>query len=95
MVALAIATVNRLNISELWIEFGAGKSFQLITPHEIAKGLRPDQCVTLPMFHTLPGCDTVSCLGSTGQKTAWGTYEDATPAFSTLGAMPDSPAIDE
>ena len=49
MVVLAITSVNRLNISELWIAFGAGKSFRFIAAHEIARALGPDRCVALPM----------------------------------------------
>ena len=98
VVVLAIASANRLNISELWIAFGVGKSFRFIAAHEIAKVLGPDRCVALPMFHAFTGCDTVSCFGGRGKKNAWGTwttYGDVTPAFSALGAMPDPCAIDE
>ncbi|KAG0717130.1 hypothetical protein GWK47_008210 [Chionoecetes opilio] len=92
VVVLAIASANRLNISELWIAFGAGKSFRFIAAHEIAKALGPDRCVALPMFHAFTGCDTVSCFGGRGKKTAWDTwttYGDVTPAFCALGAMPE------
>ncbi|KAG0724206.1 hypothetical protein GWK47_041118 [Chionoecetes opilio] len=50
------------------------------------------------MFHAFTGCDTVSCFGGRGKKTAWDTwttYGDVTPAFCALGAMPDPRAIDE
>ena len=50
VVVLAIASANRLNISELWIAFGAGKRFRFIAAHEIAKALGPDRFVALPMF---------------------------------------------
>ncbi|KAJ8050253.1 hypothetical protein HOLleu_03387 [Holothuria leucospilota] len=54
-------------------------------------------CV-LPMFHAFTGCDTVSCFGDMGKKTAWGTWTtngDVTPAFCALGSMPDPCTIDE
>ena len=98
VVVLAIASANCLNISELWIAFGAEKSFRFIAAHEITKALGPDRCADLPMFHTFTGCDTVSCFGGKGKKTAWATwatYGDITIAFCTLGAMPDLCAIDE
>lgn len=98
VVVLAIASANRLNISELWIAFGVGKNFRFIAAHEIAKALGSDRCVALPMFHAFTGCDTVSCFGGRGKKTAWGTrttYGDVTPAFCALGSMPDPRAIDE
>jgi len=71
VVVLAIASANRLNISELWIAFGARKSFKFIAAHEIAKALGPDRCLALPMFHAFTGCDNVSCFGGRGKKTAW------------------------
>jgi len=98
VVVLAIASANRLNISELWIAFGTGKSFRFIAAHEIAKALGPDRRMALPMFHAFTGCDTVSCFGGRGKKTAWDTwttYGDVTPSFCALGDMPDSHVIDE
>ena len=92
VVVLAIASANRLNISELWIAFVVGKSFRFI------KSLGPDRCVASLMFHAFTGCDMVSCFGGRGKKTAWDTwitYIDVTPAFCALGAMPDPRAIDE
>ena len=47
-------------ISELWIAFGAGKSFRFLACHEIARVLGPDRCIALPIFHAFTGCDTVS-----------------------------------
>ncbi|KAG0728239.1 hypothetical protein GWK47_032898 [Chionoecetes opilio] len=76
----------------------AGKSFRLITAHEIAKAIGPDRCVALPMFHAFTGCDHGVLFGGEGKKTAWDTwttYGDVTPAFCALGAMPDPRAIDE
>ena len=42
VVILAIASVNRLNVSDLWIAFGDGKSFMFIAAHEIATAPDPD-----------------------------------------------------
>ena len=42
VVVLAVASAQRLNISELWIAFGAGKSFRFLACHEIARALGPD-----------------------------------------------------
>ena len=71
MVVLVIASVTRLNISELWIAFGAfgaGKGFRFISAHEIARALGPDRCEALLMFHAYTGCDTVSFFGGTGKR---------------------------
>ena len=50
------------------------------------------------MFHAFTGCDTASCIGGRGKKTAWDTwtsYGDVTAAFCALGAMPDPRAVEE
>ena len=51
VVVLATASANRLNVSQLWIAFGAVKSFRFITAHEIAQAPASDGCVALSMFH--------------------------------------------
>ena len=68
IVVLAITSVNRLNLSELWVAFGTGKSFRFIAAHEITNTLGPDRCEAFPMFYAFTGCDTVSCFGSKGKK---------------------------
>ena len=60
-VVLAVTSAQHLNISELWIAFGAGKSFRFFACHEIARALGPDRSVALAIFHAFTGCDTVSC----------------------------------
>ncbi len=98
VVVLAVTSAQRLDISELWVAFGAGKSFRFLAAHEIARALGPDRCVALPMFHAFTGCDTVSSFGGRGKKTAWDTwnaYGDVTPAFCALVAGPSSQSIEE
>ena len=61
--------------------------------HEMANALGLDHCVTLPMFHAFTGCDTVSCFGSRGKRTAWGmgsAHDEVTPAFCGLAATPET-----
>ena len=56
---IAIANFHQLvPLTELWIEFGAAKSFRFI----IARGLGPDQSVAFLFFHAFSGCDTTSSL---------------------------------
>ncbi len=90
VLVLAVTAAQRLNINELWVAFGVGKSFHNLAAHEMAKALGPDKCTALPMFHAFAGCDNVSCFGGRGKKTAWDmwkAFDDVTPA---LGATPDS-----
>ena len=93
VVVLAVASAQRLNITELWIAFGAGKYFRYLPAHEMADALGPDRCVALPMFHAFTSCDTVSCFGGRGKRTArdmWNAYDEVTPAFCALDATPET-----
>ena len=93
VVVLAVASAQRLNITELWIAFGAGKNFRYLPAHEMADALGPDRCVALPMFHAFTGFDRVSCFGGRGKRTAWdmwNAYDEVTPAFCALAATPET-----
>ena len=97
-VVLTITAAQCLNISELWVAFGVGKSFRFLAAHKLARALGPDWCVALPMFHAFTGCDTVSFFGGRGKRTAWNTwkaYKDVTPAFCTLVSTPTLQTIKE
>ena len=59
---------------ELWLAFGTGKHFRYLAGHKIASGLGPKKAQTLPMFHALTGCDTVSSFVGHDKKTAWNTW---------------------
>ena len=59
----------------------------------MADALGPGRCVALPMFHAFTGCDTVSCFGGRGKRTAWdkwNAYDEVTPAFCALAATPET-----
>ena len=60
VVVLAVATVKKLCVSEVWLAFGTGRDYRYIAAHEIAASLGPIKSVVLPMFHAYTGCDTVS-----------------------------------
>ena len=70
VVVLAVTAAQRLNIDELWVAFATGRSFRFLAAHEIAKTLGPNKCRALLFFHAFTGCDTVSCFGGRGKKTA-------------------------
>ena len=45
------------------------------------------------MFHAFTGCDTVSCFGGRGKRTAWDTwmnFPDVTESFSALATIPET-----
>ncbi len=93
VLVLAVTSAQRLDIPELWVAFGTGKNFRFLPAHDIARELGPERCVALSMFHAFTVCDTVSCFGGRGKRTAWDTwnvYDEVTPAFCALAATPDS-----
>ena len=56
MLVLAVTAAQCLDITELWVAFGAGKSFRYLAAHEMAKALGSDRCTALPMLHAFTGC---------------------------------------
>ena len=48
VVVLVVAATKRLNIDDLWVAFGTGKSFRFLAAHEISQALGPDKCRGLP-----------------------------------------------
>lgn len=87
IVVLAIAMFSNIKPEEMWIGLGTGTSFRFIGIHEIANKLDPSTCATLPLFHALTGCDTVSAFAGKGKKTGWQTWKsfpEVTEAFNEL-----------
>ena len=75
VVVLAVAQIQHLQISELWIEFGIGKHYRFIPAHLVALSMGPERASALPFFHALTGCDTTSAFCGIGKKTAWDAWE--------------------
>ena len=70
VVVLAIAMFNQIGADELWLAFGTQSNFWYIPVHDVVAGMDPRICATLPIFHALRGCDTVSAFSGRGKKTA-------------------------
>ena len=75
IVVLAVASVQYIDVTELWIAFGTGRNFQFLAAHEMARALGPDHCIALPMFHAFTGCDTISCFAGRGKENSMGYVE--------------------
>ena len=94
VLVLAVAFLQQVTEGEhldLWVAFGTGNNFRYIATHEIATKLGPEVSKALPVFHAFTGCDTVSCFGGRGKKTAleaWKSYPDVTDAFLALAHKP-------
>ena len=87
VVALAVASFSNINPDELWIALGTGSTFRYIAVHQLAAAMNPRQRATLPIFHALTGCDTVSSFAGRGKKTAWKVWKvfpEVTDAFEEL-----------
>ena len=90
VVVLFVASFNDINRVELWIAFGTGSSFQYIAVHQLAATINSRQCDTLPIFHALTGCHTVSSFAGRGKKTAWEIWKvfpEVNDAFEELVRM--------
>lgn len=89
---LAVALYHKLDLSELWIAFGAGSSFRYIAVHDLVASMDPTLCQYLPVFHAFTGCDTVSSFTGKGKKTAWETWRsfpEVNSAFEEICTMPN------
>ena len=70
VVVIAVASFLKMNLDELWVSIGVGKSLRYFPIHDIVKTLGMDKSKCLPIFHALTGCDQVSQFASIGKTTA-------------------------
>ena len=80
-----------LELSELWIGFGTGKSYKDIPIHVVSNELGDKKCSALPFFHAFSGCDVTSSMIGIGKKTAWKawtSFEEVTETMITLTENP-------
>ena len=75
---------NQIGADELWVAFGTRSNFRYIPVHDVVAGMDPRICATLPVFHALTGCDTVS---------AFSGRNDSIPYFSCGRSLRTSPLI--
>ncbi len=90
VVALAVAVIDKIEASELWVLFGTGKNERMLPIHEISRKLGQEKSQSLPLFHALTGCDTTSFFLGHGKKRAWTTWEnlpDLTPILLSLHTL--------
>lgn len=92
VVVLAVGMATSLPIQQCWVTYGAGKNVRDIPVPLVAPSLGPSKAPTLPMFHALTGCDTVSFFRGRGKKTAWdvwSVFPELTPVLQTLKSSPE------
>ena len=96
-VILVVALTRTLaKDDEVWVSFSMGKTFQFLAAREMARALGPKKAQTLPMFHALTGCDTVSCFAGHGKRTAWAVWTALPALTKTLVDLSTAPIhVDE
>ena len=74
---VVVILVGKLNLFRdinpgvnLWVAFGMGRNFSLISINSIGDFLGEARSVSLPVFHALTGCDTTSTFYGNGKKSA-------------------------
>lgn len=91
VLVLAVSIIPKIDVQELWVEFGVGKNTRFILAHDIAMSFELQNSKALSMFHVFTGCDKVSSFTGIGMKTAWETwktYDAVTNAFLELSKCP-------
>ena len=89
VVVIAAASFSQLNVTSLWIGFGASKHFRYIAIHELVNTLEPEKSRTLPLFYALTGCDTVTGEKKSAHKT-WSVVPNPTDTFLEIINNPDA-----
>ena len=75
----------------LWVAFGMGRNFSLISINSIGDFLGEARSVSLPVFYALTGCETTSTFYGKAKKSAWQAwvqYPNVTPTFKFLANNP-------
>ena len=97
VVVLAVSLFDRLNITELWLEFAAGKAMRFIPVHKVVRSFSIPY-LAFPFFHAYSGCDTCSAFNGKGKKTAmmaWIAVSEVTPVFLKLSHKPSEITEDD
>ena len=84
VVVLALSLFKKLQVDELWIEFGVGIYKRWLPIYEYYLSLGESRCEALPNWFAFTGCNTVSSFCGRGKKIAWNTwnvYPDITETF--------------
>ena len=68
---------------EIWFQAGTALKKKFVAVHEIS--LSAQHRESLPAFHAITGCDTVSQLSGHGKKTAWKVFQENAKLLDKLG----------
>ena len=84
VIIIAISLSHKLDLEELWIEFGTGVNFEWLPVHEYPENLGENICQAMPVLFAFTGCGTICAFFGHGKRLAWNTfksYSAATDAF--------------
>ena len=84
VVVIALSQFHKLEIEELWIEFGTGTNLHWLPIHEYANNLGESTCQAMPVWFAFTGCDTVSSFFGRGKKIAWNTLKSYPAVIDTF-----------
>ena len=59
VVVITISPFHKLDLEELWIEFGTGVNLEWLPIQEYAENLGESICQGMPVWFAFTGCDTV------------------------------------
>jgi len=84
---LLLAHFNKLTCSQLWLKAGTSKMPKYVPIHDIRKqlGLSDQVYETIPAFHAITGCDTVSYFSGHSKKSAWDVFIEHNHLVKDLG----------
>ena len=77
--------------AKVWVAFGMGRHFSIISINSICSTLGEARSRALPVFHAFTGCDCTSQFCGIGKKTAWRAWElnsQVTPALQNIATHP-------
>ena len=87
---------HQLCLQELWIWFGTGQNQHYIPIHELVDSLGPRH-ISIPLFHSITGCDQVSFFAGRGKKASWkvwNKFEDLTNGLRLVSFCPSKEDIE-
>ena len=84
VVVITIILFHKLDLEELWIEFGTGVSLEWLPIDKYAENRRKSICQAMPVWFAFTGCDTVSAFFTRGKSLAWNAFKSYSAATDTF-----------
>lgn len=81
------------HVPEMWFKTGTGSKKRFIPIHDVVERLGTTLCKTLPVFHSITGCDSTSSFSRIGKKKAFGILKSHSPQLLGLLDFGDDPNL--